>query len=615
MGAKNGISKVLVWILLALLIVGIAGFGTVNFSGSVQKVASVGDKTITVSDYARAIQSEMRAIEGQTGQPLTFQQAQAFGVPQQALAQLITTRAMDYEAGQLGLSVGDQEVADQIQAIQAFKGPDGNFDRSAYRYALQNIDLSEADFEEQLREESARTLLQGAVLAGTAMPESYIDTLLGYVLEQRSFTWGTLENGDLDTGRPVPEEADLRAHYDANIAKFTHPEQRRITYAWMTPEMIVDSVDIDEATLQAAYDERSDQYNQPERRLVEQLVFPSEDAAAAAKARIDAGETSFEDEVEARGLALLDIDLGDVSIEDLEDAGEAVFAAEVGDLVGPAPSTFGAALFRVNGVLSETSLPFIAARDDLKEELAADRARRVIEGQIEPLQDLLAAGATVEELAEESQMELGTILYAADSDETIAGYEAFRAAALAAQTDDFPEVLELEDGGLFALRLDEIVAPAPIPFEDARDAVEADWTTQQIAEALTAQADAAAQQMNEGRTFAAVGIETVTSEENIRRRDYVEALPITLISTVFDMTQGETRAIVEGGRAILVQLDSIADADRDSEDAQALESALKDQAAGDVAQDLFNAMAADIQSRVGISYDQQAINAVHSNFQ
>ena len=58
----------------------------------------------------------------------------------------------------------------------------------------------------------------------------------------------------------------------------------------------------------------------------------AEEEAQASRDRLDAGDVTFEALVEERGLRLSDIDLGDVSREDLDDAGEAIFAAATGDV-------------------------------------------------------------------------------------------------------------------------------------------------------------------------------------------------------------------------------------------------------------------------------------------
>ena len=93
--ASGSISRTFVWILLALLIAGLAGFGAVGLSGTVRTVGAVGDKNITVDAYVRALRNEIRATEAQRGAPLTFQQAQSMGIDTQALGRLITARSLD----------------------------------------------------------------------------------------------------------------------------------------------------------------------------------------------------------------------------------------------------------------------------------------------------------------------------------------------------------------------------------------------------------------------------------------------------------------------------------------------------------------------------------------
>ncbi|MDZ7909611.1 MAG: peptidylprolyl isomerase [Gemmobacter sp.] len=104
-----------------------------------------------------------------------------------------------------------------------------------------------------------------------------------------------------------------------------------------------------------------------------------------------------------------------------------------------------------------------------------DAARRAIADKVEAVDDLLAGGATLQDLAQEQGMELGTLDFTDQSDEKIAGYPAFRAAAQQVQEGDFPEAVLLADGGLVALQLDEIVPATPIPLDEARADVEASW--------------------------------------------------------------------------------------------------------------------------------------------
>ena len=64
-------SVVLVWVLMAMLVAGLGGFGVTNFGGGTASIATVGDRPIDVTDYARALQQELQAFSAQIGQILS----------------------------------------------------------------------------------------------------------------------------------------------------------------------------------------------------------------------------------------------------------------------------------------------------------------------------------------------------------------------------------------------------------------------------------------------------------------------------------------------------------------------------------------------------------------
>lgn len=618
MAAKgNTLSKTFVWILMGLLFVGLAGFGATSLSGSVRSIGSVGDETISTDDYFRAVQRELRALTIQSGAPVSFRDAQQAGVVDQVISRLVTVAALDHETAQMGISVSDERLGREILQIPSFQGIDGSFDRQAYAMALQNNGWTEAEFEEDLRQETSRSLLQASIVAGNPMPAAYTDALLSYLAETRDFTFGRVTESVLSEPVPAPTDAELTAYHAANQDRYTIPETRQITYVWVTPEMMLDSVDVDEAALRAEYEANAAQYIQPERRLVERLVMGSTDEAETARAAIDAGETSFDAVVESRGLSLSEIDLGDVTLEDLDEAGEAVFAAQAGDIVGPIQTLLGPALYRVNATLAAIEVPFEEARPLLRETLAQDTARRAIEAQATEYDDLLAGGATLEELASETDLQLGTIGWTLASSEEIAGYEAFRTLAAALTTEDFPEIVELGDGGVFAARLDEIRAPEPQPLADVRDAVIADWTVEATANAVLEEAERMAGLAGSGRTFEALGLVPEVRRDQ-GRRGVLVSLPANTLDTVFGMDAGDTLALsnLENGstEAIVLRLDTIRPPEEGDGDVEALRNLVSEQAEAQLAEDLFAALVRDIQSRAGLQLDQQAINAVNTNF-
>ncbi len=610
-GFKN-LSKTFVWILMGLLMLGLAGFGATSLTGTVRSVAQVGDENVSVEAYVRELQREIRAVEAQTGQPLQISQAHDIGLDQQALSRLVALAALDNEVAQLGISIGDENLQQEIVDIPAFQGVNGTFDREAYRFQLDQIGMNDTEFESDLRKESARTIVQSAVMSGVEMPRTLTEALANYVLARRSFTIATLSSDALETPVAEPTDAQVQSYYDENTDRFTLPRTKMLTYAVLSPEMLLDTVEVDEDALRRLYDQRADQYQQPERRLVERLVFSDEAAATEALAQLEVGGTNFEQLVRDRELELSDVDLGDVTRDDLGEAAEGVFAAEIDDVVGPLPSQFGPALFRINGSLAENIVTFEEAEAELRDEQAADRARRQIEAQAEDINDLLAGGATLEELVDETEMELGQIDWTQQSDEGVAAYDGFRSVAEAVQEGDFPEVAFLEDGSIFALRLNEVLPPRPEPLDTARPRVAGAWMQDEIAKALQSQAGSVLTQLATDGDFTATDL-PFRVENALTRTAFLEDVPADFMTQVFEMEPDELRVIAGNGSALIVRLDEVLPPAETDEQRQ-MQDALSTQLNQALAQNIFDIYVRDTQTRARPVLDQQALNAVRASY-
>lgn len=611
-GQASHFSKAFIWILMGLLIVGLAGFGAVNFTGTARTLGTAGDQEITINDYARELQRELRALEAQTGQTLQMSQALDMGLDRTALARLMALASLDHEVASLGISIGDENLQREIVEIEAFHDINGQFDRETYRFALNQQGISEAEFEADLRAEAARTLVQGAIIGGIRMPPTMTDTLMQFVGARRSFTWAPVTRDMIEAAPQTPDEAALQAFYDDNIDLFTLPRTKRLSYVLLTPDMLLDEIALDEAALRARYDELEERFNRPERRLVERLVFPDESAATSAMAQLEVNGTTFEALVGDRGLEMADVDMGDVSRDDLGAAAQAVFDASSGEVVGPLPTDLGPALFRVNAVLAAQVTTFEEAAPELRDELAAARARRLIETRSQDIDDLLAGGATLEDLARETEMDLGQIDWTESNLEGVAAYDAFREAARAVQQDDFPAVAFLEDGGIFALRLEEELPPRPEPFEQARSRVRAAWAADRIQAALAARGDALAEELRAGATFDDLGL-SARSETGLTRSAFVEGTPEGFMAQVFDMEPGAVSVISGDGVVVLARLDA-ALPPADTPDMARLRAAISQELDQTLAQEVFDVFVRDAQRRARPTFNQDAINAVHANF-
>ncbi len=610
---KKKTSNFVVWIILLLLIVGLGGFGVSNFGGSTTAIATVGDAEVTTNDYYRALQQELRGFQAQTGQPLPLSQAVAIGVDQNVRARLITGATLDNEAARIGLSVGDERVGRELLATPAFQGIDGKFDRTGYTQALNQSGLSEAEYEDSIRSETARTILQGAIVNGVAAPAAMTNAFLDFTQSRRNFTLIRLDQSNLSEQVPEPTDQQLQTYYDANAADFTDPEKKSLTYIWVTPDMIVDSIEVSEEDLREEYNKRLDEYSQPERRLVERLIFPSIDDITAAKARLDAGDATFEELVIERGLTLLDIDLGDATIDLLGDAGAAIFAMEAPGVIGPIETNLGPALYRMNGILAATETIFETVRPQLQDELALDRARRQINASITDIDDLLAGGATMQDVADETDLKLARIDWAEGNNDGIATYSAFRDAATAINDGDYAEVLELDDGGIFAVQFDALIAPSLNPLDKVIINVIAGWENQEIENRLTTLADGLLGKINQNEDIATLGY-IVTTHTDMLRNSTVVGTPFDLAQTVFTMDKGTAQTIDGNGVVFIVRLDDILPPDADNPDLADIKTQIETAIAQDLSDDIFAAFNGALQNQTSVYVNSAAVNAVHSQF-
>ena len=97
-------------------------------------------------------------------------------------------------------------------------------------------------------------LIQRAVAGGISAPKPAVETTAKWILERRDVAWRELTAEMLPAPVADPDEATLKAWHSANADRFTAPELRKLTYVWLTPEMLAPTVQLDEAALRAAYD-------------------------------------------------------------------------------------------------------------------------------------------------------------------------------------------------------------------------------------------------------------------------------------------------------------------------------------------------------------------------
>lgn len=592
-------ASLVVWALLGLLIIGLTGLGLGGAVSSLssQNVASVDGQNVSRQDYVRTLLRQLDQLGQRSGQRLTVSQARQYGLDREVLRQMVTLAALDGRMDEMGVSVGDAIVAKRLRQSQAFQGLDGKFSRDAYDYYLKRNNMTASEYENKLRADIARTLLELSVSTGVAMPEVMAQSALAFDKEQRRFRAVSLTTDDLAQPVGDPTDEEVQAWYDAHHDAYTTPETRVVTYAALRPADLIDTADIPEKRLRDTYEARKDSYSKPERRAVDVIAFSDEEAAQKARDRIDSGEITYAKLAEERGLSDKDISLGQVTRDQLgADAREAVFGAEGPGVVGPVQSDLGPALYRINAVMAASTRSFEDVREELRKELATEDADGQIADRISPVRDLIAGGATIEEIGKETPLQVGEIGLTDTPGEGLAGDTAFREEAMALEPGDPPrDLIDLDDGGIAVLRVDRVDPPKLQPLDEVRGRVVADWTVATRRARLRDQAEALKAKLDEGRTLDAVAEEAGLSIGSFgpvtRGATLDKDLPPSLLPAVFGLDKGGSAVVGDGDRVLLAQLDEVIAADPTApEQADALKR-LQQSVNAALGQDLYQAYA------------------------
>ncbi len=608
-------SVVIGYSLLALVIVGLTGFGLGgSVSGlSVQNVARVGDEVVSTRDYSRALQNTVQQQSQRIGRTLTGEEVRASGLDRIVLARQVAQAALDGEAARLGLSVNDALVRDEIIKGSAFSGADGTFDKTAYQITLDRLGLSATEFERQVRRDLTRSVLQRAVASGVAAPETTAVTLLKYVREERTLEYLRLTPALVGDTLPAPTEAELQTEYDANPGSYTAPETRKVNYAALQPEALAATIEIDEAALKAAYDEHIDDYRHPERRAIERITFRDEAAADAALQQIVKGEATFDTIAAVRELTPEQLDAGEVTRADLDPAAaDAVFGLSEPGIAGPAPSPLGPALYRVNAILAASETTFEEARDGLRQTLALDEARRQIPGLAEQALDLIAGGAELDELTELG-FETGSLDVTDEGGDGLAADPDFLAEARAAEVGEDRDLIDLSDGGVAVLKVTEIVPPTLRPISEVTDEVTANWRAAETRKRLNVKADAMLTRLKGGETLSVIGNAdglVPQSQAGLVRGAFSADLPPAVLTALFGADEGEGFVAAAGDDVILGRVAAIVPFDPASEDNGAYIATITDQYSDEVASDLLDAYANALQAQAGVRIDAGLVGQI-----
>lgn len=499
-----------VLIIIVPLLAAFALFGVTDvFRVGATSAVTVGSEQISVRELGSAYSRQLRQIQ-QENPRFTREEAEEIGLPEQVLSQLVAQAAVDAKADELGLGISNEEVREQITAIEAFNNPfTGRFDREAYRSALSNAGYTVAEFEASVREDLVRSQLVVPLTTGIAPPQVMGEVRRAFLNERRTIEALFLSPslvGDI----PDPTTEELQLFIEENARFFQRPELRRLTLVRLAPDLVIRDVEVAEEDLRELYEIRLEngELAEPATRSLRHWGAPDEATAQAAAEHLGAGE---DPQAVAAEFELGEpVDLDGVQGFEIPDSAIASAAFDIG--AGEAAAIEARLGWRVV-YIDEASDPVAPsleeARDELRDELAEGRASEIVLDRLAEFEELRAGGLALAEAAAQASIPVERFDFVAQSGVTeegipvqgLADHEAILTAAFELPEGFDSDAMPYGDGGYFVVRVDA-VDPSRLPeVEEVREQAETFWRFRQVDDRLHEQVEAAIARVEAGESL------------------------------------------------------------------------------------------------------------------
>lgn len=615
--AGTWVAKLLLLLLVVSFAVwGISGQVATGFGGN--SVVAAGGTSVTPVEYRLAYDRQIAVLSQQFGTRLTREQARGLGVEDQVLAQLVAGAVLDEQASELGLGLSQDKLAQLTMSDPAFQGTDGRFSRQQFEYVLRQIGMRPEDYLQNRGQVAIRQQIVEAVSDGMKAPDTFLRAVALYRGEDRTAEYIVLPKSLVE---PIEEPSDavLSTYFDENKQTYAAPEYRKIAYVTLMPENITDESAVSDEQVKEDYERNIGRFTTPETRTIEQLVFPSKEAAQTALDSIRAGAT-FDSIVTAQGKTAADTLLGTFAKDKVPDpaVAEAAFALQANEVSQIVDGAFGPVLVRVTAITPAVVKSLAEATPEIRKDLALAEANRILLDVHDNYEDSRAAGESLREAAAKLGLKVMTVdaidRAAQRPDGTVVNdlpqSKELLDAAFETEAGIENPAVNIGSTGYVFFEVEDIVPARERTLDEVKGKVVADWKEAEAEKRLTAKAGEIGKRLKDGASLDTLATE-LSLEKHIKRGLKREADDADFgragVAAIFGGAEGSSGLVAAptGDAQIVFKVTEVfepagADANSVPEDAQA-------SFASGMADDLLDQLVAKLQSEYGVTVNRSAI--------
>ena len=380
--------RLMQFILLLIIFPSFAFLGIESYlrmSDKEPPVAKVAGQNITQREWDAAQARQIERFKQVFGEQFNQNMFDSPEARQGVLENLLAQRAMSAHVMENHLTVSNDTLRNTIAEIPGLKNPDGQFDKQRYQQLLAAQGLTPEKFEAGLRHDLAVQQIN-AVVQGTAFsPKSVVARVSSLNQQAREVQELVLT---LQSFRSQVKITDAMAeeYYKQHPAQFELPEIVKAEVVVFNPDVVEAGIVVSDADIKAYYDQNLARYKTDEQRRASHiLIAAGKDAPAAdkeaAKAKAEkilaqlrkspndfaklAKENSQDPGSAERG-GDLDFFGKGMMVKPFEEAAYALKEGEISDVV---QSDFGFHIIRLTALKAATTRPLSEVKANITDEI------------------------------------------------------------------------------------------------------------------------------------------------------------------------------------------------------------------------------------------------------
>ena len=240
-------------------------------------VADVDGHEITVAQFRRVYEQQMRAYRQSYGANVDEKLLKQLGIDQRIVQQMIEEEAASAEASRLGITASDAEVRERILALPAFQENGQFIGDERYRQILrmQMPPMRPDEFENQLRRDITVEKLQAAVTGWITVNED--DVAQEYKRRNEKVKLAVVSfPADKFRDAATASDADVAKYFDEHKELYRVPEKRKIRFLTIDQEAMRAKAVVTGQQIERSYNDNIQQYSTPEQVRASHILLKTE---------------------------------------------------------------------------------------------------------------------------------------------------------------------------------------------------------------------------------------------------------------------------------------------------------------------------------------------------